>query len=234
MNLIFLGDSLMQPNDDSTFPQQGWPQGLTPYLKDPKATPILDFALNGRSTKSFLAEGRFDEALLACHPGDYCLISFGHNDEKIKDRTRYTAPYGSYEKNLGAMAYDLLVRGVTPIFLSSISRLIYDDKGVLEHTHGDYPKAMQTLAQQIHAPFIDLEKLTYEDLSRHTKAENEKHYMVLPPDFYPNYPDGNKDTSHLSANGALWICQMVVPYLRLIPGFATILKEKGDPTCPSN
>jgi hypothetical protein len=58
--------------------------------------------------------------------------------------------------------------------------------------------------------------------------------MVLPPDFYPNYPDGNKDTSHLSANGALWICQMVVPYLRLIPGFATILKEKGDPTCPSN
>ncbi len=107
MNLIFLGDSLMQPNGMDTYPQKGWPQMLDPYLADPEETKVLDFALNGRSTKSFLDEGRFKEALDAAKDGDVCFISFGHNDEKIEDPKRYTTPYGTYIENLAYMESEM-------------------------------------------------------------------------------------------------------------------------------
>lgn len=63
MNIICLGDSLMQKNTSETFPQAGWPEALEAHLADSEHNHVLDFALNGRSTKSFIDEGHFAEAL---------------------------------------------------------------------------------------------------------------------------------------------------------------------------
>ncbi len=222
MNLIFLGDSLMQVNNEDTYPQKGWPQELTPYLKD--GVKVLDFALNGRSTKSFMAEGIFQKALQEAMPGDICFISFGHNDEKIQDPTRYTDPYTSYEKNLCYMANEMCQAGCKVILLSSITRLRYDENGKLLHTHGDYPKAMEDIAKKTRRTYIDLEKITYDDLSSHSQEENEKHYMILKKDEYKNYPDGKDDHTHLTVDGAKWIVKLLLPYLKEVTEMKDIFK----------
>lgn len=216
MKLIFLGDSLMQPNGQDTYPQTGWPQKISLFLKKPSDVEIADFALNGRSTKSFIDEGRFDEAYKVADEGDICFISFGHNDEKSQDPTRYTLPYGEYQKNLTYMYKKMKEKGVESIFITSVSRLKYDENNVLLHTHGEYIQAMKDLAKKLNRPLVDLEKLTYDDLSNHSLEENQKHYMILKPNEYENYPEGKNDTTHMTENGAKWICSLVVPELKKI------------------
>lgn len=215
MNLIFLGDSLMQENGEGTFPQKGWPQALAPYLR--KGVEVKDFALNGRSTKSFLQEGVFEKALEVVQPKDVCFISFGHNDEKSEDPTRFTDPFTSYEKNLCFMANELCAKGAKIIFLSSVSRLKYDKDGKLLHTHGDYPKAMEEIAKKTSRTYIDLEKITFDDLSKHDKDYDRSHYMIFGKDEYENYPEGRNDTTHLNQEGAKWIVSLLLPYLKKIP-----------------
>ena len=214
MNLVFLGDSLMHENGEDTYPQTGWPQGIKKYLKD--GIGILDFAENGRSTKSFLHEGIFEKALESVRPGDVCFISFGHNDEKIQDSTRYTDPFTSFEKNLCYMSNELCSKSSKVVLLSPVSRLKYDADGNLLHTHGDYPKAIMEIAKKTKRSFVDLEKLTYDDLSSHTRKENEKHYMILKPGEFENYPQGKEDTTHVRVEGADWVCSLLVPELKKI------------------
>lgn len=215
MNLIFLGDSLMQPNGKDTYPQTGWPQALNSFFVSSDVVNIQDFALNGRSTKSFIDEGRFAQALAIANKGDVCFISFGHNDEKSEDPTRYTTPYDTYQKNLVFMESEMKKKGVTTIFVTSISRLKYEDEKLLR-THGDYPLSMREVAKKLDDELIDLEEITYQDLSKHDYEYNSKHYMIFKPGEYENYPEGKNDTTHLCRNGATWICSLVVEELKKI------------------
>ena len=214
MKLICLGDSLMQENHEDTYPQKGWPQALPLYLKD--SVSVKDYAKNGRSTKSFLDEGLFKEALEDAKEGDVCLISFGHNDEKKEDPSRYTKPYGDYQKNLEYMISEMAKKGVRSILLTSVTRLKFDENGNLRHTHMEYPDAMKALATRLNVPLIDLEELTYQDLKSHDIGYDEGHYMIFPKDTYPNYPEGKNDTTHMKEEGARWICSLVVPELKKI------------------
>lgn len=222
MKIICLGDSLMQHNGEDSYPQKGWPDLLPEFLKDGSVT-IADFAQNGRSTKSFIDEGFFDKARSEAAEGDIALISFGHNDEK-DDPARHTEAFGSYQDLLIMMAHAFMLKGAHPVFISSFSRLHYDDKGVLIHSHGEYPKAMKEAAAKIGIPFIDLEKISYETLSHNDLKSNERYFMVLKKGEYPNYPNGLDDHSHLCVNGARLACSLVVPKLKEIPLFEGIFK----------
>lgn len=221
MNLLFLGDSLMQLNDETTYPQKGWPQLVPTILKNPDEVKILDMALNGRSTKSFLDEGQFKRALDLVKEGDIAFISFGHNDEK-DDPLRHTDPKTTYKQNLTYMIQELEKKGVKSILLSSITRLKYDENGVLLHSHGPYPRAMEEVANNLHIPFIPLEEITYEDVSCHDDLYNRSHYMCLEKGEYPNYPEGKEDTTHLKEAGAKWIVELLHPYFKKIEMLAEI------------
>lgn len=222
MNLIFLGDSLMQTNDQGTFPQEGWPQEIHLFLNDPTQNRVLDFALNGRSTKSFIDEGHFSDALEAAQEGDVIFISFGHNDEK-DDPLRHTDPYGSYQDNLAMMYRSFTHKGCHVVFLTSVSRLQYDEKGVLKRTHGDYPKAMKEEAEKLGAVCVDLEELSYQFFAAGNFDYNQKFFMCLTPGHFPNYPEGLKDTSHLHQRGAKAVCRLAIPELKKIPYLKDIL-----------
>jgi lysophospholipase L1-like esterase len=221
MNIICCGDSLMQENDFSTYPQEGWPQELHYFLQNPLIR-VLDFALNGRSTKSFIDEGRFAQALEAAQKGDVAFLSFGHNDEKKEDPARYSEPYGRYQANLTFMEKSFAAKGCSTVFITSMTRLKYDEKGVLLHTHGDYPDAMRKLALSLDLPLVDLEQLSYDFLAPHPFEENSVYYMCLPAGEYPNYPAGLHDTSHLSFNGAKFVCRLLLPEFRKIPSLSGI------------
>ena len=99
--IITLGDSTMQFNNFLKFPQTGWPQALERFVR--LDVEILNFAVNGKSTKNFISLQLFDRALNNIRESDLVLIEFGHNDVKKEDLTRYTEPFGEYQQNLKYM-----------------------------------------------------------------------------------------------------------------------------------
>lgn len=217
MNIICLGDSLMQQNSPETFPQAGWVEGLKEYLHDPINDRILNFALNGRSTKSFMDEGHYSQALASASDGDVAFISFGHNDEKKEDSSRYTAPFGRYQDNLSTMASGFQKKHCEVVFFSPLCRLKFDGGGQLVDTHGEYPRAMRECAKSVGVSFIDSTALSYEYLSEHPYSTDASFFMICAPGEYPNYPEGLHDTSHLNIVGAKWACRLLVPELRKLP-----------------
>ena len=105
MKIFMMGDSTMKYNNIFSYPQFGWGQVLHLFAKNECL--IEDHAENGRSTKSFIEEGRFDKILSKMSAGDYVICQFGHNDEKKQDRSRYTEPFGTYQKNLAYFAEEI-------------------------------------------------------------------------------------------------------------------------------
>jgi len=134
-----IGDSTMadkvKPDEN---PEKGWCQVLPSFFDLNKVT-IDNRAVNGRSTKSFINEKRWESIYNSLKPGDYVLIQFGHNDEKLADSTRYTNPHTAYRHNLIRFVIETRKKGAIPILFSSIARRNFNEQGVLIETHGDYP-----------------------------------------------------------------------------------------------
>lgn len=204
-----IGDSTMaNKKDPDRNPEHGWAQVLQPLFND--NVMIINKAVNGRSTKSFINEKRWDSIYGKLKKGDYVLIEFGHNDQKIEDSTRYTNPHTSYRYNLIKFVKESREKGAIPILLTSISRRNFNDKGVLVPTHGDYPLETRLVAQEYKVPFIDLEYYT-ELLEQSYGPEKSKqlhlHFKAGENAFY----DKDKaDDTHLSLLGATKIAQIVV------------------------
>ena len=201
IRIICMGDSTMQYNDCTTYPQTGWPQALARFL--PRDSVIENFARNGRSTKSFIAEGLYDAALAAVKSGDYVLIEFGHNDEKMEDPLRGTLPDGEYTENLRRFCRDIKSRGAFPVVLSSIARRKFAaDKKTLEATHGAYPEAARRVAVAEGVPYIDMDSLTREAIEAAGEEVSRSFFMNFDAGIYPIYPDGKSDNTHLRPDGA--------------------------------
>lgn len=75
-------------------------------------------AIGGRSSKTFITEGRLDEILRSIVPGDYLLIQFGHNDATISRPDRYASPE-DYKGYLKTYVLGTRERGATPILITA-------------------------------------------------------------------------------------------------------------------
>ena len=152
----------MQYNDWTSYPQTGWVQLLDRFFES--GTQILNFARNGRSSKSFIAEGRFKKVLEQAQSGDFALIQFAHNDEKSNDPERYASPEkgGEFRKNLSFMAKELEKKGVKPVFLTPVTRRKFVSENKIENSHGLYPNAILETAAELKIPCIDLTALSTE------------------------------------------------------------------------
>lgn len=114
--IIWLGDSTVTYNKISTYPQTGLSQGLLWYLKDDVF--LRSFAINGRSTKSFIEQGRLDEADSYIEADDLVFITFAHNDEKKEDTLRYTDPDTAFKENLKRMIAVAKKHGAYPVLFT--------------------------------------------------------------------------------------------------------------------
>lgn len=200
----------MHQNDASTYPQQGWGEALGMFFD----CEILNFAMNGCSTKSFIDLGYAKKAIDSSSRGDWVIIQFGHNDEK-DDPLRHTDPYTTYQKNLSYLLDQFRRRGVNVIFCTSISRRIFNgDK--IEDTHGDYPNAMIDLASRLGVECIDLCSLTKKKFEEFGEKFTTSYFMIFGPNDYPNYPEGKFDNTHLRWEGAYLIASMFVNELKRI------------------
>lgn len=216
MRILCLGDSVMQYNDFSTYPQTGWIQELRRFF--PLDVEFLNFARNGRSSKSFIAEGRFERVLKIVKPGDFAFIQFGHNDEKVEDLSRYTSPdeNGEFRKNLSYFVSSFKEKGCFPILLTPVARRRFRSEHILENSHGLYPDAIKAVARQENIPCIDVTALTTEFLEKIGEKESVRFYMSIEPGEYAAYPAGKKDSSHLRPDGAFVVSSLVAESLKNI------------------
>lgn len=224
--LYTIGDSTMaNKKDPDRNPEHGWAQVLQPFFK--ANIVVENKAVNGRSTKSFINEKRWDSIYKKLKKGDYVFIEFGHNDQKIEDSTRYTNPHTSYRYNLIRFVKESREKGAIPVLLTSITRRNFNEKGVLVPTHGDYPLETRLVAQEYKVPLIDLEYFT-ELLEQSYGPEKSKqlhlHFKAGENAYYDK--DKNDDT-HLSLKGATEIAQIVIRQIRAATDPALAPLQKG-------
>jgi DNA sulfur modification protein DndE len=203
--IFLVGDSTMADNFSPDKPGHGWGQYCGQFFD----LTVKNYAVNGRSTKSYINEHRWDSVLAQLQPGDWVLIQFGHNDEKKEDTSRYAAPNGAYKDNLLRFVREARNKGANPILITPVSRRKFNDKGVLEDTHGDYPAAVKAVAAAQHVPLIDLGKSSSALLTQLGVQGSEKLFATTPPGHYTSVMPGLTDNTHFSPYGATRVASLV-------------------------
>jgi DNA sulfur modification protein DndE len=175
VTVFLIGDSTMadKPLDDN--PERGWGQLFPRYFTDELS--VQNHAVNGRSTKSFINEHRWDTVMSRLQEGDYVMIQFGHNDEKFADSTRSAPAHTLYKDNLIRFVKDVLGKGAHPILITPVMRRKFDEAGKFVDTHGDYPGVVREVAAQMKVPLIDLHKSS-ETLIVNEGVENSKRLFL--------------------------------------------------------
>lgn len=212
--IYYIGDSTVAFNKIHTYPQTGMSQGLPLYLKD--GVQVISLAKNGRSTKSFLDEGRFEPAQQGMGPGDLLLIQFGHNDEK-DDPARHTDPDGSFRDNLRYFIRQARERNAQPVLITPIARRLFDENGhFLPGSHGAYPEAVRQVGREEGVPVADLTALTEAFLAE-LGDEASKPLFVWP-----------KDNTHLKVEGAVRMAGFLAAELDRFGGVYAQLLDRGE------
>lgn len=211
ITVFTIGDSTMANKKAEVAPETGWCQ-VFPIFVD-QSVDIKNRAINGRSTKSFVAEGRWKSVLDSLRSGDYVFIQFGHNDEKIQDSTRYTEPFTSYRKNLERFVSETRAKGATPILFTPIVRRKFEN-GHLTDTHGNYPLVVRIVASEMNVPLIDLQMLTAGAVTALGDEASKSIYLWTPPT--EKFPEGRKDDTHLNAEGAKLVAKLAAQQLILL------------------
>lgn len=201
-----IGDSTMANKKQEVYPETGWCQVLGEYFDE--FVTVSNHAVNGRSSKSFIDEGRWLAVLDSLKAGDYVFIQFGHNDQKDYDSTRYTTPLGTYSENLEKFVNETREKGATPILLTSIVRRKFGENGKLSETHGDYPVATRRVAEKLNVSLIDLQKITEQWINKLGDEPSKKMYLWTEPS--EKFPEGRKDDTHLCETGAKEVARLAM------------------------
>lgn len=225
ITIYTIGDSTManKPNPDEN-PERGWAQVLPQFFNENVL--VKNHAVNGRSTRSFINEKRWDSVYNQLNKGDYVFIQFGHNDQKENDSTRYTNPHTAYRQNLIRLVEDSRRKGAIPILFTSIVRRNFNEHGTLVDTHGSYPQEVRLVANEYEVPLIDLQYET-ELLEASLGIDGSKKlHLHYAPNEIGYYPEGKEDDTHLSILGAKEVAKLVVKNLeKEIPIFTNYIKK---------
>jgi lysophospholipase L1-like esterase len=198
------GDSTMadKPGDPPN-PEYGWGQLLPKFFKDPAM--IVNHAVNGRSTRSFLTEGRWQKLVDALQPGDWVIIQFGHNDEKI-----FPNAHGEFSDNLLRFVGDVRAKRANPILATPCARRSFDGAGTLTETHGDYPDAVRAVALSAKVPLLEINRLTMALEEGHGPEGSKRLHLWIPSGVYQRQPAGYQDDTHYSIYGAERVAALAV------------------------
>lgn len=222
-----IGDSTMANKDISGGKlERGWGMMLKSFFTDDVI--VDNHAVNGRSSKSFITEGRWQKVYEQIKPGDYVFIQFGHNDEK-KDTARHTEPGSTFDENLRKFVRETRAKGGIPVLFNSVVRRTFvesstavedDDKrdnsskeltegNTLVDTHGDYLISPARVASELGVPFIDANKITH-DLEQGLGPDGSKKlHMWFKPGEVESLPEGRQDNTHYNVYGAYLVAGLL-------------------------
>ncbi|MGR6969663.1 rhamnogalacturonan acetylesterase [Streptomyces cynarae] len=196
--LYIAGDSTAAQKYADAAPETGWGMAIPFFLN--KDLVVANRAMNGRSSKSFIDEGRLDAILSVIRPGDFLLVQFGHNDEKVNDPARYTEPWTTYQDYLRRYIVGARARGARPVLATSVERRKFDAAGKAVPTHGDYPAAMRALAAQERVALLDIQALSLALWQRLGVEETKKYF---------NWTATEQDNTHFNPPGAIAVARLV-------------------------
>ena len=235
--LHLAGDSTMADKPlDPPNPERGWGQLLRERLREPAR--LVNHAMNGRSTRSFRDEGRWDHLLSQLAAGDTVLIQFGHNDARLDDPKRFSDE-ATYAENLRRFVREVRERQATPLLATPIVRRKFDARGLLVDTHAGYPDAMRRVAREEGVPLLDLQRASRAYVQRVGDEASRALYQWLPPGAWARFPDGRRDDTHFSEAGARAIAALaeqemralglpIAAWFKPMPAFdAATFKSKG-------
>jgi rhamnogalacturonan acetylesterase len=222
--LYIIGDSTVRngsgTGSDSLW---GWGNFIDTHL-DTLKIGVENHAIGGRSSRTFLTDGRWDKILAMLKKGDYVIIQFGHNDGGALDdtsRARGTIPgigtdsttidnpirkvketvhtYGWYMRKYVNEAKG---KGAIAIICSPVPRSDFDENGKIKADK--YAAWGKDVAKETGAYFIPLNDLVI--------AEYEKIGVAATKSYFP------KDHTHTNKAGAARNAQLVIKGLKQLKG----------------
>lgn len=255
ITVFTVGDSTMADkslkNDNQ---ERGWAMMLQGWFTE--QVRVDNHAVNGRSTKSFIDEGRWQKVLDLIRPGDYVVIQFGHNDEK-PDPKRHTVAGGSFDDNLRRFVREARERGAQPVLMNAVVRRNYqlkppagedealrdaaykeytgEEVDTIVDTHGAYAEAPRRVAREMGVPFVDATRITRDLENSLGKEGSRRLHMNFKPGEHPSLPDGRGDNTHFRVEGARRVsgllaealCQQVPALKRYLRHYDLVVDANG-------
>jgi lysophospholipase L1-like esterase len=208
--LFLIGGSTMATFPD-TRPVVGWGQILPLHFKDPDR--VDNRAKSGRSTKSFIDQGLWDQVLADLRAGDFLIMCWGTNDS-ASDPARRTEPRKDFQGNLERMVRECRAKGATPIIATSVARRVWTEQGDFVEPSSEYVVVSREVAAREDVPLMELRGLTVE-LERSLGVEGSRGlHLYLEPGQYESYPNGSKDDTHYNRHGATRVSELAVQEIR--------------------
>ncbi|HMH21889.1 MAG TPA: rhamnogalacturonan acetylesterase [Puia sp.] len=209
IRIYMIGDSTMCLYPTKQLPINGWGMPFANYFDS--SIMIDNRARGGRSTRTFISEGRWQPIADSLQEGDYVLIQFGHNDESSQPQyaDRYT-PVPDFKTNLIKFITETRSKKAMPILITPVSRRNFDKQGNAKETHVEYTKAVFEIGDQYKVPVIDLDKMSRELYQQMGPERAKWMFMELDSAEHPNYPVGRHDNTHFNEFGARRMAELVL------------------------
>ncbi|MDY3897578.1 MAG: rhamnogalacturonan acetylesterase [Prevotella sp.] len=239
--VVFItGDSTVKNKDSDKDGMWGWgSQAYTVFDQD-KVT-CVNVAKAGRSTRSYVREGRWEQVYNTLQPGDFVLLQFGHNDicpiadakergvipgtadtchvYKMEKDGRYEVVY-SFGWYLRKMIDDCREKGATPILVSLTPRNEWPH-GKVERRNDSYGKWYREVVEQTGVDFLDVHNISADFLDRKFASKSEEKSKKAASRYF------NNDHTHTSLAGARMNAQSVAKGLRDINSPLAAYLKKG-------
>ena len=213
--IFIAGDSTAAERDTTVEEQErGWGQMFQNYFN--KNFIVIDnHARGGRSSKSFIDEGRWDAILQKMKKGDYAIIQFGHNDG-VEDEAKHTDPGTTFDEYLTKYATDTINHGGIPILMSPVSRNWWK-KGVLVDSFGDYRLSAKNVAKKLNVHYVEANTITENYLKNLGEEASNKLFMCS---------TGKNDYTHFTIYGATIVAKLLAEALiKEVPELAPYFKN---------
>lgn len=211
IKVYLIGDSTMSIKETKAYPETGWGMPFA-YFFD--STVVVDNrAKNGRSTRTFLSENRWQPVVDALQPNDYVFIQFGHNDESKEKTDRYTTPE-DFKINLTKFVNETKAKKANPILITAVARRKFDSTNHIVDGHGVYTQIVRELAKELNVPMIDLQKSSTLLLEKMGVENSKLLFLQLDKEEHPNYPEGKTDNTHFNELGARKIAELVLAEIK--------------------
>jgi lysophospholipase L1-like esterase len=201
------GDSTS--TDQPMEPHNSWGQMLTRFFNSEIA--VANHGESGESLRSFIGERRLEKVMSVIKPGDYLLIQMGHNDQKEKGEG--VGALTTYKADLKRFIAETRAHGATPVLMTPMNRLTFDETGHITNSLGDYPEAVRQAAKEEQVAAIDLNGMS------------KPFYEALGPENAHKAFAGN-DTTHHSDYGSYELVKCIVQGIKdHVPSLAKFLVE---------
>lgn len=202
--VYIVGDSTVQTYDASRAPQQGWGCYLPNYFTTEVS--FVNKAFSGRSSKTFIEEGRLNEILEIIQTNDYLFVQMGHNDANSSQPERRTDASTTYKHYLQMYIDSARRRGAIPVLITPVCRL-NNVNGVFINDFPAHCAAMVEVAAANNVPCIDLMAKSLNLLTAVGYNTACTYYMVSAND---------TDYTHLTETGADQMARLVTQGVREI------------------